>query len=258
MQYEKLFRTQSVWKSIFSLAVPSVIIILVMILYNMTDMFFMGQLGDTRQVAAVSVVGPLFSLSAAVATMLGSGGCVLIAKALGSDHIQEAKAYASLCFWGAIGFGIVIGVVLLSAGKAILPVLGATEEILPYAGIYLYVCALGVPFMLASTTLGTIIRAEGAVKEGIVGNIVATFVSVIHFSLWNGSCRRGSGNSNRKSRGNIVLCLFYEKKGGCTEYEYSLGGEKPQRIVFRSFSGNAQCTQQYIVRICLYIFQQAA
>ena len=49
MQYEKLFRTQSVWKSIFSLAVPSVIIILVMILYNMTDMFFMGQLGDTRQ-----------------------------------------------------------------------------------------------------------------------------------------------------------------------------------------------------------------
>ena len=66
--------------------------------------------------------GPLFSLSAAVATMLGSGGCVLIAKALGSDHIQEAKAYASLCFWGAIGFGIVIGVVLLSAGKAILPV----------------------------------------------------------------------------------------------------------------------------------------
>ena len=48
MQYEKLFRTQSVWKSIFSLAVPSVIIILVMILYNMTDMFFMGQLGETK------------------------------------------------------------------------------------------------------------------------------------------------------------------------------------------------------------------
>ena len=67
MQYEKLFRTQSVWKSIFSLAIPSVIIILVMILYNMTDMFFVGQLGDYNQVAAVSVVGPLFSLSAAVA-----------------------------------------------------------------------------------------------------------------------------------------------------------------------------------------------
>lgn len=60
MQYEKLFRTQSVWQSIFSLAVPSVIVILVMILYNMTDMFFVGQLGDYNQVAAVSVVSPLF------------------------------------------------------------------------------------------------------------------------------------------------------------------------------------------------------
>lgn len=59
--------------------------------------------------------------------------------------------------------------------------------------------------------------------------------SVIHFSLWNGSCRRGSGNSNRKSRGNIVLCLFYEKKGGCTEYEYSLGGEKTAKNCFPFF-----------------------
>ena len=37
-----------------------------LILYNMTDMFFVGQLGDYNQVAAVSVVSPLFSLSAAV------------------------------------------------------------------------------------------------------------------------------------------------------------------------------------------------
>ena len=60
-----------------------------MILYNMTDMFFVGQLGDYNQVAAVSVVSPLFSLSAAVATMLGSGGCALIARVLGSDDIKQ-------------------------------------------------------------------------------------------------------------------------------------------------------------------------
>lgn len=179
MQYEKLFRTQSVWKSIFSLAVPSVIIILVMILYNMTDMFFVGQLGDTRQVAAVSVVGPLFSLSAAVATMLGSGGTALIAKALGSNDKKQARIYASLCFWGAVGFGILITVVLLLAKSAILPALGASEDIWPYAEAYMSICALGVPFMLASTTLGTIIRAEGAVKEGMVGNMAATIVNMV-------------------------------------------------------------------------------
>ena len=55
MKNEALFRTGSVWKSIFSMAVPSIIIILVMVLYNMADMFFVGCLGDTAQVAAVSV-----------------------------------------------------------------------------------------------------------------------------------------------------------------------------------------------------------
>ena len=35
MKNEALFRTGSVWKSIFSMAVPSIIIILVMVLYNM-------------------------------------------------------------------------------------------------------------------------------------------------------------------------------------------------------------------------------
>ena len=38
MKNEALFRTGSVWKSIFSMAVPSIIIILVMVLYNMADM----------------------------------------------------------------------------------------------------------------------------------------------------------------------------------------------------------------------------
>ena len=37
MKNEALFRTGSVWKSIISMAVPSIIIILVMVLYNNTD-----------------------------------------------------------------------------------------------------------------------------------------------------------------------------------------------------------------------------
>lgn len=210
MQYEKLFRTQSVWKSIFSLAIPSVIIILVMILYNMTDMFFVGQLGDYNQVAAVSVVGPLFSLSAAVATMLGSGGCALIAGALGSDDLKQAKTYASLCGWGSIGFGLMITVVLLLAKKVILPALGATEDILSYAESYMSICALGVPFMLASTTLGSVIRAEGAVRQGMIGSMAATLVNMLLDPIFILVMGMGvAGAAVATVIGNIVGTLYY-------------------------------------------------
>ena len=48
MKNEALFRTGSVWKSIISMAVPSIIIILVMVLYNMADMFLWAVWGEYR------------------------------------------------------------------------------------------------------------------------------------------------------------------------------------------------------------------
>jgi putative MATE family efflux protein len=236
MQYEKLFRTQSVWKSIFSLAIPSVIIILVMILYNMTDMFFVGQLGDYNQVAAVSVVSPIFSLATAVATMLGSGGCALIARALGSDDTKQAKVYASLCGWGSIGFGLLITAALLLARKAILPALGANEDIISYAEAYMSICALGVPFMLASTTLGTIIRAEGAVKEGMIGNMAATLVNMILDPLFILVMGMGvAGAAVATVIGNLVGTLYYvyfmRKKAAVLNMSFHLAG-KNFRMLF--------------------------
>lgn len=236
MQYEKLFRTQSVWKSIFSLAVPSVTIILVMILYNMTDMFFVGQLGDYNQVAAVSVVSPLFSLSAAVATMLGSGGCALIAGALGSDDMERAKAYASLCGWGSIVFGLLITVVLLLARKAILPALGATEDILAHAEAYMSICALGVPFMLASTTLGTVIRAEGAVRQGMIGNMAATLVNMLLDPLFILVMGMGvAGAAAATVIGNIAGTSYYicfmRKKALVLNMDIHLAGKNVQMML---------------------------
>ena len=63
MKNEQLFREAPVWKAIASLAVPSLLSILVMIFYNLADTFFIAQLGDTAKVAAVSIVSPVFSIS---------------------------------------------------------------------------------------------------------------------------------------------------------------------------------------------------
>ena len=110
MKNEALFRTGSVWKSIFSMAVPSIIIILVMVLYNMADMFFVGCLGDTAQVAAVSVVGPVFSILAAVATMLGAGSSAIIARCFGAGEIEQGKICSSLCFWTSFFLGVLVSI----------------------------------------------------------------------------------------------------------------------------------------------------
>ena len=179
MKNEAIFKDKPVWSAIFSLAVPSCITILIMTIYNMADMFFIGMLGDTAQIAAVSVVGPVFSLVMAAATMLGIGGCSVIASAIGAEKKEEAKTYSSLCCMASVLFGIFCAVVMLSATDPILKILGANEEIMAPARAYMRAIALGVPFMLFSTAFASILRAEGAIKEGLVGNMVGTVLNII-------------------------------------------------------------------------------
>ena len=48
-------------KAILVLAVPTVISQIITIIYNMADTFFIGQLGEPRQVAAATLNTVLFS-----------------------------------------------------------------------------------------------------------------------------------------------------------------------------------------------------
>lgn len=179
MQNESLFRDKPVWSAIFSMAIPSVFTILVMIVYNMADLFFIGRLGDTAQVGAISIVGPVFSLLSAVSTMIGVGGCATIAKALGGGKTEDARTYASLCGWTFLLFGGVFSVVVLLSTTSLLQMLGATKDMWDYAGTYMRVLALGAPVMLFSQGMAMLIRAEGAIKEGLIGNLSGTIVNLI-------------------------------------------------------------------------------
>lgn len=179
MQNESLFRDKPVWYAIFSMAIPSVFTILVMIVYNMADMFFIGRLGDTAQVGAISIVGPVFSLLSAVSTMIGVGGCATIAKALGGGNTEDARTYASLCGWTFLIFGGVFSAVVLAFTNPLLRALGTPADMVHYAGIYMRVLALGAPVMLFSQGMAMLIRSEGAIKEGLIGNLSGTIVNLV-------------------------------------------------------------------------------
>lgn len=179
MGNETLFRDKLVWKAIFYLAVPSVLTILIMVIYNMADMLFIGMLGDDTQVAAIAVVAPVFSLATAIATMLGAGGCTVIANYLGAGKREDAATVCSLCVWGTILFGAVFAASMLIAAEPILHYLGATEDMSVFASTYMRVLAVGSPVMLFSVAMGSVIRAEGLILPGMVSNIAGTGANLI-------------------------------------------------------------------------------
>ncbi len=178
-KYEALFRDSSVWRSIFSLALPSLLTIVVMIFYNMADLFFIAQLRDTAKVAAVSIVMPVFSIIMALATMIGAGGSAVLANAIGAGDREKAKNTSSLCFWAAVGIGVIVSILLLGFQTPLLRLLGTKPEMWEDARQYQSVLALGTAFMLLSSSMGMLIRSEGAVKEGLIGNLAGTFTNIL-------------------------------------------------------------------------------
>ena len=59
--------------AIVRLALPMMAAMLAQSIYNMTDMFFIGQTGDPNMVAAVSLAFPIFMLSQALGNVFATG-----------------------------------------------------------------------------------------------------------------------------------------------------------------------------------------
>ena len=176
---EALFRDKPVWQSIATMAIPAMINMVVMILYNMADMFFVARLGNDAQVAAISLVGPVFTTMMALGSMVMGGGSVLIAQTLGKGDEHTLKQISSLCCWGSVGIGIIFTVVVLLFRGPLLLFLGTNADTATHAAAYLTVLALGAPVMIFVTGFGGIIRAEGAVREGVMGHFIGTVANII-------------------------------------------------------------------------------
>ena len=71
----QVFESYSVPRAVRTLALPSMMGMLVNIVYNLADTFFVGQTGNANMVAAVSVTMPLFLLFIACGNLFGVGGC---------------------------------------------------------------------------------------------------------------------------------------------------------------------------------------
>lgn len=178
-KYEMLFQEQSVWRSIFAMSVPALLTIVIMIFYNLADMFFIAQLGDSAKVASVSIISPVFSIIMALATMIGVGGSTVIANAFGAGHTEKAKNTASLCFNSAVALGFIVTLLLFAFQTPLLRLLGTKPDMWADSRAYLCVLSGGTILMLIPSSMGMLVRAEGAVKESMIGNLIGTVANIL-------------------------------------------------------------------------------
>ncbi len=176
---KELFENAPVAKAVAVMGVPTMISMLVVVIYNMADTFFIGQTGDPMQVAAVSLATPVFMVFMALGNLFGIGGSSAISRALGEKKAERAKNISSFCCYGSLGLGIIMALLFLVGMDGILKLIGASENTIGYARDYLTYIAFGGPFIMFGTAFGNILRGEGAAKESMIGNMIGTVTNIV-------------------------------------------------------------------------------
>ena len=108
-----LFEKMSVPKAYLKLALPVVLSMIVSLVYNMVDTYFIALTGVQELVAGVSLVAPMFTLMIAFGDIFGLGGSSAISRLLGEKKDNEAKKTCAFCIWISLVFGLCISAILL-------------------------------------------------------------------------------------------------------------------------------------------------
>ncbi len=175
----EVFESMPVPKAVFKNALPAMAAMLMVLVYNLADTFFIGQTHDALQVAAVSLATPVFLMFMAVGTVFGMGGTSVISRALGEGRRDYAKKVCSFCMWGCVIVGVVMAALFLIFMEPILSLIGASSDTWDLAKIYLVIVVCSGPFVLISNCYSNVIRTEGESGKAMMGQLLGNLLNVI-------------------------------------------------------------------------------
>lgn len=175
----EVFEHAPIPRAVFVNIIPSVISMIMVLVYNLADTFFIGQTGNALMVAAVSLATPAFLFFMAVGMLFGIGGTSLISRMLGQGRKEDASHASSFCFWTGALIGVMGMVIILLAINPVSRLVGATPATESYVKQYLQIVAIGVPFLVVSNAFSNIIRAEGNANKAMMGMILGNLTNII-------------------------------------------------------------------------------
>lgn len=166
-----------VHKVIMTMAVPTIISMLVTSIYNMADTYFVGKI-NTQCTAAVGISFSVMAIIQAIGFFFGHGSGNYISRKLGAKQPADAERMAATGFFYSFAFGAIVAIVSHMFLENLTVLLGSTPTIQPYTKTYLGIILLGAPFMTSSFTMNNQLRFQGNALFAMVGIVTGAILNV--------------------------------------------------------------------------------
>lgn len=206
----ELFEKTPIPRAYMTLAIPVVLSMMVTLVYNTVDTYFIAHTGNTDMVAGVAIATPVFTVMIALGDIFGLGGSSVISRLYGQGRYDDGKRLSVFCFWGAVLTGLLVVVLGLVFRSPILSMLGADDNTWQYASQFYTLIVIGSPFIIVSMTPTNLLRAEGYATPSAIGSVAGTLINIclnplfIHVFGWG-----AAGSASATVIANICTDVYY-------------------------------------------------
>jgi putative MATE family efflux protein len=177
------------------LATPAFFGMFVQTLYNVVNTIFIGHFVGPLAIAGLSIVFPVQMLFMGVGMMVGMGGTSLISRSIGSGDTAKAERTLGNGITSIVVLSLLITAIILPNVNAFLRLIGASNEVLPFARDYLIIIVSGTIFNITGMALLNFVRAEGNARVGMVAMMLGAILNIILdaiFIVWLGMGVKGA------------------------------------------------------------------
>lgn len=209
----QLFESTPVPKAVITLAVPTVISSLVMVIYNLADTYFVGMLNDPVQNAAVTLAAPVLLAFNAINNLFGVGSSSMMSRALGQKDYDTVSKSSAFGFYCAIICGLLFSTGYTVFRSPLLRLLGADSSNAAQTAAYLkWTTTFGAMPAILNVVFAYLVRAEGSsfhaslgTMSGCLLNIALDPIFILPWGLNMGAA--GAGLATFIS--NCTACLYF-------------------------------------------------
>lgn len=167
-----------IWKTVWWLAWPSVITMLLQTANGLLDAVFVGRLGPAA-LSAVGLASQIMMILMSVSAAVSVGTTALIARFVGADEHKSAEQAVRQSILIAVIVSILSGAIMYLLGPMLIRAMGGRGEGLRLGVTYLNILLLGVTPFFLMTILTGVYRGIGDMRTPLIVMIIVTVVSIV-------------------------------------------------------------------------------
>ena len=212
MNKDEKMKTKKILPLLVEFSIPAMIGMLVNAIYNIVDRMFIGNAPELGSIglAGISVCYPVTLIVMASSLMVGMGGATRFSISLGMEKRDDAATYMG----NALSLTVIFGLLFMIFGnlflEPLLKILGASQNVLPYAKSYLSIILYGAVFQCVAMAGNNFSRAQGNPKNAMISQMLGAGFNIIFDYILIIVCHMGMEGAALATIGGQLLSALWQ------------------------------------------------